>query len=60
MREAEQLVANTYPVYEQRHGSDPKNPIQLYDCMAPALKEYVRVPLHFYPFTHAQDIEMRL
>ena len=35
MVEAEKLVAQTYPIYEQRLRSDPKNPLQLFDCLVP-------------------------
>ena len=39
MKDAEQLVCQTYPVYDSRYRADPDSPFKLYDCIVPALKE---------------------
>lgn len=54
------MVAQTYPVYEQRYASDPFNPMKLYDCLVPQLSKYIRVPTLLYPHTHIEDIKMRI
>lgn len=60
MKEAEQLVAQAYPVYEQRYATDPFNPVKLYDCLVPQMMQYIRVPVLLYPYTHVEDIRLRI
>ena len=57
---AETCVAQTYPVYDHRFRSDPKNPFKLYDCMKPQLHCYVEKPIQLIPETHAYDIKLAI
>lgn len=41
---AENLVAQNFPIYEQRYASDPSNPLIKYDCLAPEIRQRLRVP----------------
>lgn len=41
MHQAEAITAMTFPVYETRYSSDPKNPLRLYDSLQPTLREQV-------------------
>ena len=57
---AEQLVSQTYPVYDSRYRADPDSPFKLYDCMKPALKEQIRVPEVFLAKDYLEDAGMQL
>lgn len=57
---AEKLVAETFPVYEQRYASDPSNPLIKYDCLAPEIRQRLRVPYQIYDTSHVEDISLRI
>jgi hypothetical protein len=57
---AEKLVSQNYPVYNYRYASDPKNPLRFYDCLTPALREHVRIPVELYNKTFVEDFKLRL
>ena len=57
---AEQLVCQTFPVYDCRYRSDPDSPFRLYDCLAPALKEHIPVPEILLPKSYLVDIGMQI
>ena len=60
MKLAEQLVSQTYPVYDSRYRSDPDSPFRLYDCLAPALKQHIPVPEVLLPKSYLVDIGMQM
>ena len=55
---AEKLVAQSFPVYDFRYRADPDSPFGLYDCLAPALKQHMRVPEAMLPPGYRQDISL--
>ena len=57
---AETCVAQTYPVYEQRLKSDPKNAFTFFDCMKPQLHCYVQKPIQMIPETHTYDMKLAI
>ena len=57
---AEKLVAQSYPIYDQRYASDPKNPLKLYDCLIPQTTEQMSVPAELYTESFVQDLKLRI
>ena len=55
---AEKLVVQQFPVYDFRYRADPDSPFCLYDCLAPAMKEHVRVPEGMLSAGYATDIRL--
>ena len=53
---AEKLLAQTYPVYEQRYKADPNTPFKLFDCLMPELSENYREPIETLKKTHEVNI----
>jgi len=57
---AEHLVAQSYPVYDYRLASDPVNPLALYDCLIPRLREQSLIPVQLYSMSFVEDLNLRL
>lgn len=48
-------------MYEHRLASDPDNPLKLYDCLAPALRQYVRIPIQRSTrLTHKENLQLQV
>lgn len=52
---AETLATQAFPVYDYRYKTDTNSPFQLYNCITPALKKHVRVPLALLPKNYGYD-----
>lgn len=57
---AEQLVSQTYPVYDYRYRADPDSPFRLYDCLVPTMKKHTKIPKSFLSNDFVQDLKLMI
>ena len=58
MLTAEKIAAQVFPVYDYRYRADPESPFSLYDCLAPVLKQHLRVPDPLLAPGHSPDLKL--
>ena len=53
--DAETFSSQKYPLCEAYYAMDDTNPLDLYDCLIPNIKEYRRIYSDLYPHKYRED-----